>query len=302
MTNRPVQGTMKAASPHKVRDSSIGSRPQNHTGDCAFMVRADVRPAFASLGWKCVDDVLHSKLPVVMRRVASRDNCWIDLTADPTQAPMRCYLKRHRESHFFRWLLSRVLGSRLDSAGQAEADGVAACRAANVPSMELVASGWRIGDRPWKLESFFMSEKLPGEPADDQWNKRCKSAEESNYRFRRQSTLEALARTAKSFHEAGLCHRDFYWCHFFVDDRENVPIARLIDLQRLLKAPILGVRWRLKDLGQFVFSMPTDLTSAERRYWFSCYCGRERWSTLDRFSWFAIRVRAWFYGLRERIR
>jgi heptose I phosphotransferase len=209
----------------------------------------------------------------VVRHVGERDNCKIDLGGRTV------YLKRH-------W--QRRASPFECPPGRYEADAVGWCKAAGVPSMELIAAG---GEGSIKnRKSFFMSEEISGGvPADDFW----KANPERRVRER---IIVALAETARRFHSAGLFHRDFYWCHFFI--RTSPPgttTAQLIDLQRVRRFPWIGWRWKVKDLGQFWFSAPPDVTAEDRKIWFDIYFDRDRRNATQ---WAAL-LRAGFYRLKD---
>jgi hypothetical protein len=134
--------------------------------------------------------------------------------------------------------------------------------------MSVIAAGQNERVDAHAAGSFFMSEEIVGGiPADDLWKR-------SREPPTRRQILRATAETARAFHTAGYCHRDFYWCHFFV--RPHLPFgltAHLIDLQRVRPMGPLKWRWLMKDLGQFWFSAPKDVSVADRRYWLACYRG-----------------------------
>ncbi len=70
--------------------------------------------------------------------------------------------------------------------------------------------------------------------------------------------LQAIANIASQLHGAGLCHRDFYLCHFVLS-RQNALVKNfdlhLIDLHRMLQnQPSDGVAV-MKDLAGLYFSM-----------------------------------------------
>jgi hypothetical protein len=61
-----------------------------------------------------------------------------------------------------------------------------------------------------------------------------------------------MARLVRRFHRAGYNHQDLYLVHFFF--RPSDGKIFLMDLQRVHKREELPLRWRVKDLAQFVFS------------------------------------------------
>ena len=80
---------------------------------------------------------------------------------------------------------------------------------------------------------------------------------------------EAVAEFAKTLHQAGVIHRDFYVCHLFAEiepyARGEVRLA-VIDLHRAQIHSEIPQRWLLRDLAALLFStldLPLD-----SRAWF----------------------------------
>lgn len=261
-----------------------------------LVVRKDAASMFERLGWRTAADVLDERTGDVFRRVDERENGRV-LVADPAGGPPRVlYLKRHRSRRVWPWLASMLRGRRYRPPGLAEADSVGCCQRAGVPTLSIVAAGaLRVG-APWEIDSFFLSEEIPGgRPADDVWRDGPLTASQQK------EILDAIAQTARRLHAARLFHRDFYWCHFFL---RRAPagglVAHLIDLQRVRRARILRGRWLLKDLAQFLYSAPEGkVRDSDLRYWFARYLGVQRlgWAGL---AWYRIvRFRASLYRWRE---
>jgi hypothetical protein len=236
---------------------------------------------------------------VVVRRIADRENCRLTL-ANPETGFIRAYLKRHRTPQPKRFLNNGAEG--FIAPGLAEADAVGRCQRAGVPTMDVIAAGQTLDEAAGWVDSFFMSEEISNaKPADELWTTRFGSAKDIDFlREDRLRFLDALADAARRFHAAGLFHRDFYWCHFFVREaprgRFNV---QLIDLQRVSGAERLPARWILKDLAQFRFSMPSDLTADEQSYWFRRYLGVDKLSWSRRCAHRIIGWRAALYRWKE---
>ncbi len=66
--------------------------------------------------------------------------------------------------------------------------------------------------------------------------------------------IDGLAEAARQLHSAGWRHRDFYLCHFFIEDGASPPRFTIIDLQRVFRPRFRPQRWRIKDLAQLHFS------------------------------------------------
>lgn len=70
--------------------------------------------------------------------------------------------------------------------------------------------------------------------------------------------LQVLAQLAAKFHGAGLCHRDFYLCHFVLKKSElqvgNLNL-HLIDLHRMLQNQSPNGHAVMKDMAGLYFSM-----------------------------------------------
>src|SRR5881227_2224856 len=69
-----------------------------------------------------------------------------------------------------------------------------------------------------------------------------------------------LARLTRFLHERRYFHKDLYLCHFYIprSDTERLPEWRgrvhMIDFHRLGHHPLAWAWWRIKDLGQLLYS------------------------------------------------
>jgi heptose I phosphotransferase len=81
--------------------------------------------------------------------------------------------------------------------------------------------------------------------------------------------IKRLARIAHTMHEGGVNHRDFYICHFLLQQpwdgtEENLHLY-VIDLHRVQCRPSTPRRWVVKDIGSLHFStMELGLTARDR--------------------------------------
>lgn len=241
----------------------------------AMWVRPDCVTAFRRRGWTTLDAIMGSDQVHVMRTRSTRDNSVLTIETDGGQ--VQGYLKRQRVRTRSDWRRERGTHRAADTPGMAEAEAVRWCRAAGVPTMNIIAAGCRRNAQCQRQsDSFFLSENLSGcLPACDLWHDDRITAEA------RRRALAAMADTTRRLHAAGLFHYDLYLDHFFLPTHQlAVPAApvtaHLIDLQRLerLTSPLSAWRAEVKDLGQFYGSCQYHGVSAEEReLWAQHYFG-----------------------------
>lgn len=145
---------------------------------------------------------------------------------------------------------------------------LAKLRELHIPSLTPAAFGRR-GLLPATLESFLITRDLG----------RLQSLEDIGARWRAHPPAPALkwrligqvAEIARRMHGAGMCHRDFYICHF-LQDASDPRRLYLIDLHRALISKRLSRRWVVKDIGGLYFSaMDIGLTRGDLLRFVKCY-------------------------------
>lgn len=146
-----------------------------------------------------------------------------------------------------------------------EARAIKKLDALGIPTTPLVAYGCR-GASPASLRSFVITEDLgdiisleticadwPRNPPDVGFKRRL---------------IKAVAETARKFHEHGMNHRDFYICHFCLDNQklpQNEIHLYLIDLHRVGIRSHIRQSDRLKDMAALYFSA-MDIGLKQRDY------------------------------------
>ncbi len=124
-----------------------------------------------------------------------------------------------------------------------------------IPTTSLVAYGQR-GRSPASMQSFVMTEDL-GEiiTLEDV----CGAGLQANiHAVCRADVLKTLAQLAAKLHSAGLCHRDFYLCHFALKKAEleqGKINYYLLDLHRMLQGIKPNSSAVMKDIAGLYFSM-----------------------------------------------
>ena len=119
--------------------------------------------------------------------------------------------------------------------------------------------------------------------------------------------IHEVARIARTLHEDGLHHRDFYLCHFRLDlngtdprtDRAAPLRLHLMDLHRVQRLQRLSTRARVKDIGGLYFSaMDIGLRDRDLFRFMRLYTGKPLRRTLEEDAdfWRAVTERArWQY-------
>ncbi len=124
-----------------------------------------------------------------------------------------------------------------------------------VETMQPVAYG-REGWNPAGLRSLLITEALPDaislERYCENWRHQPPPAVQKRLLIRR------LAKIARTLHQNGVNHRDFYICHFLIrtpwDGSEEDLHLYVIDLHRVQLRQQTPRRWVIKDLGSLWFS------------------------------------------------
>ena len=100
--------------------------------------------------------------------------------------------------------------------------------------------------------------------------------------------IRKIALIAKKMHENGMNHRDFYLCHFLLDQSfentnridEDIPLF-LIDLHRAQIRNKVPQRWLVKDIGSLLFSaFDVALTQRDIFRFMKVYSGKSLRDTL----------------------
>ncbi len=167
--------------------------------------------------------------------------------------------------------------------------------AIGIPTTPLVAFGER-GCNPATQQSFVVTKDLGDitslETLCADWKNNPPTA-----RFKRR-LIVVVAKIAQKLHDGGMNHRDFYICHFCLD---NVALKHdeiklyLIDLHRVGIAQRVSVSARMKDIAGLYFSaMDIGLTKRDYLRFLSVYRKQPLVKTLNNESgfWHKVSLRA----------
>ena len=148
--------------------------------------------------------------------------------------------------------------------------------ALGVDTMVVAAYG-RKGRNPARIHSFILTEELDGTSSLEDF---CADWPDSPPSLQlKRALLARVAGISRAMHGAGICHRDFYLCHFLLHlnslNRPETLRLSLIDLHRALHSNTLVSRWVEKDLaGLYFSSMDIGLTRNDRLRFVRHYSGK----------------------------
>jgi len=180
----------------------------------------------------------------------------------------RYFIKRHVRSTWKEVLKNLVQGRLPVVSAENERVALNRLQALGIQVPRVVAFGKR-GYTPSTFESFLITEDVGQHVSLEDY---CRHWREQppdwSAKFR---LLEKVARISRVMHNAGICHRDFYLCHFL---RMTDGSLALIDLHRALSKEKLGRRWIIKDLGGLYFSSKDiGLSRRDLLRFVRCYTG-----------------------------
>lgn len=123
---------------------------------------------------------------------------------------------------------------------------------ANIPAVHAVGYAQEMRGA-LERSSVILLEAAPGDALDRAWAAAALAGAPVTRGLARLDFARRLGRFVAAFHGTGLCHRDLYLCHIFVEldpQGTDAPRFRLIDLARVMRPRLRRMRWLLKDLSQ----------------------------------------------------
>ena len=194
-------------------------------------------------------------------------------------------------------IIKNLLQGRLPVVGAAnEYHAVQALERIGVDTLS-VAAYTSTGRNPAARQSLLVTDDLVGTVSlEDYCANWAAVPPEPRVRLR---LILKLADSARRMHGAGINHRDFYICHFHLDESslaEQSPRCYLIDLHRAQIRGRTPRRWRIKDLAGLYFSaMDCGLTRRDLLRFIHHYSegGLRRALGEDARLWRQVERRAW---------
>lgn len=143
-----------------------------------------------------------------------------------------------------------------------------------------------------EAESLLLMAAVAGEAFDRAWLRAVAEGSPLTRGPLRHDVCVRLARFVSALHNSGLCHRDLYLCHVFIDfdPRDSAPPRfAVIDLGRTMRPKLRRMRWLLKDLAALDTSArQIGATRGDRLRFLTAYLGLQRRS--PRLRWYARRI------------
>ena len=159
-----------------------------------------------------------------------------------------------------------------------ERDAILALERIGVQTMTIAGYGTR-GSNPATMQSFIITEEIADSMSLEELVLEGKYQALSP--LMKRSLIKKVAEMARTMHQNGVNHRDFYICHFLLpkswleQNRSDVePPLYVIDLHRTQVRSSVPQRWLEKDLAGLHFSsMNAGLTLRDRLRFISLYEG-----------------------------
>ena len=177
------------------------------------------------------------------------------------------FLKRNWNPYKKDGIASLIRRGRVWSLSRQEWENSKRLAAAGLKSAELVAYGEECGPL-WERFSFILTEAA-GAQTVEQFLRECHD------HLQRRRVFDALARTIRKMHDAGLATPDLFTRHLFVDEHAEPPQFCFIDMTRLNQGLSLSARLRARDLAALNITAPLRHVSVRERVRFlRVYAGR----------------------------
>lgn len=222
-------------------------------------------------------------LPVTDRFFAKQGRSVGRLILTKNGRSLSVYLKRHYQLPRRHGLLAALFPRAAWSPGWQEAKHLQWAKEAGIPVPEVAAAGEFVGPGG-KLQSFLAIEELVGMlPLHEAVPLASRTLSPVAFARWKAGLVTEMARLARLLHDRRHFHKDLYLCHFYVRrvDCTRVPDWRsqvhMIDFHRLAHHALAAAWWRIKDLGQLLYSSNVEgVTLRDRLRFFRAYAGTKK--------------------------
>jgi heptose I phosphotransferase len=212
------------------------------------------------------------------------------------------YLKRHYRLPRWRGLLAALWPEGDWSPALQECRHLQWAHAQGLPVPRVVAAGEYLGPLG-RLQSFLAIEELTGMlPLHLAIPEAARQLDPVTFESWKAGLAREIARLTRFLHQRSYFHKDLYLCHFYIPaaDTKVVPDwpgrLHMIDFHRLGHHPLTSLWWRVKDLGQLLYSstVPGVHNRDRLRFW-RYYLDPQQWRGARWLTW-CVRRRGARYG------
>lgn len=229
-----------------------------------LLVNSAYIPLLRENGIETLDDLWNLEGESVKKKLVERGTERVILKLD--EKPTETYVKRYLPLPFKEYFKAITSFRPFFPSGAIhEWNSIIAFHAAGIPTMEPIAAGRHADGRTILLSLGIRDYTRASELLPELRGKERKDE--------RRRLILKIAELAGAMHAAKFAHQDFYLVHLFVKrdssdsstSEENGAFQVLpIDLQRIIMGARFSRRWRVKDLGQLLFSAMDATTSSDR--------------------------------------
>ncbi len=185
------------------------------------------------------------------------------------------FLKRHFELPWKDGVRALLFPRRARSPGLQEWEHLEWAARQGLPVPRAVAAGELVGPHG-QLQSFIAVEELADQlPLHEAIPLASRTLDANSFRRWKRTLASELVRLSIAFHSRGAYHKDWYLCHFYIDeaDTRRLPDSwesrvTVIDLHRLNWHKFTGPWRKAKDLGQLLYSSDVPGVTDRDRLWF----------------------------------
>jgi Lipopolysaccharide kinase (Kdo/WaaP) family len=253
-------------------------------------------PEFAGADW--LDRIMTVEVTDRLFRKQGRSIARWTLTV-PDGRTCVVFLKRHFVLPRKHGLLAILFPRRAWSPGMQEWEHLHWAEKQGLPVPRAMAAGELVGPGG-QLQSFIaiaeLTDMLPLHEAVPLAEKALDPAAFARWK---ESLTAELVRLSVAFHGRRVFHKDWYFCHFYIDEADTGRVpedwagrVRVIDLHRMARHRLTAPWRKAKDLAQLLYSSDVPgVTDADRRgFW-------QKYRAHTRLSWLV----AWLARMKWRI-
>lgn len=203
----------------------------------------------------------------------------------------RSYFLKYHQGVGWKEIFKNLLQLRLPVLGaRNEYEAAKKLQASTVDTLTPVAYGSR-GCNPAAINSFLITDDLINTTSLSDY---CRQwpVKRPVYKIK-MALIATTAKIARNMHNSGINHRDFYLCHFLLQNDAETKINNdqpfscfLIDLHRCQIRKHVPTRWQVKDLGGLLYStMDIGLSTRDYFRFVRVYTGKSLRESLESSLW-----------------